>query len=143
MDPAWFLLYLFLLYESFIVFLLCLPMPSNSVRQVVILAVRSFTELKYVKYVTVGALLLNIFQFWNSWEYLSDPHPSLTAQAVIERLRKQRGAYIAGFGIFLCLVYNRLVHLQEQLHECREIIKESEKNQGKENVNVIKGVKAQ
>merc|ERR1719367_92837 len=104
-----------------------MPVPSNRVRACILACVRSGTAHPHVKTFAFLVLALDAWYFYDSMEYLWDPaeHMELGGrEEVIVRLRKQRGSYITGFGLFLCLIFNRLVQLQQQLYECRNVLKE-------------------
>merc|ERR1740122_301026 len=80
-------------------------------------AVSAITSITQVRYAAFAVLFLD------AW-YLYDKHVAQGGvEDVIQKLRKQRGAYITGYGMFLCLVFNRLVDLQSQIAKYREIMK--------------------
>ena len=68
-DPGWFLLFLLLIFESIVLVVLVLPMPSNSIRGgMLTLITKIWSTSNFVRYLTAGLLLLNAFYFFTSMQ---------------------------------------------------------------------------
>jgi len=161
MDPGWMLLYGFLLLECAVVMLLVLPVPNNFLRGLILKLVGKLTDNQGAMVFCGLVLLLDAWYFYDSMKYLYGEKSYREGTAIVDgkvvvtnpqteyiaRLRKERGAYISGFGIFLSLVFYRLVELQKQIFEYRKVIKAnkldktSSAKDAKENVSVAQPVK--
>eukprot|EP00754_Rhynchopus_humris_P000919 Rhum_TRINITY_DN10576_c0_g1::Rhum_TRINITY_DN10576_c0_g1_i1::g.39108::m.39108 len=128
MSPFLFLVFLYLLALSFLVAILCLPMPSNAVRGLVIRALPDLWKRSQpVRFFTFIMALINAYYFYESMSY-QDNYSNMTEgkQDHIRLFIEQRNAYLSGAGLFLTFTLYRLVELHSQLHDAREVVKGSE-----------------
>eukprot|EP01059_Diplonema_ambulator_P031847 TRINITY_DN598_c0_g1_i1.p1 TRINITY_DN598_c0_g1~~TRINITY_DN598_c0_g1_i1.p1 ORF type:complete len:158 (+),score=42.54 TRINITY_DN598_c0_g1_i1:68-475(+) len=123
MDPGWLILCFFLIIEVLLVTLLIFPMPSNTVRGVVLDGIRKVWKM-YPNIRTASAVImfLNIWYFWSAMQFIySDAAYNTENKEVrLKLFREERNAYLTGFGIFNFLVLYRLLDLHTQLHDARE-----------------------
>mmetsp|Transcript_12286 Transcript_12286/g.16084 ORF Transcript_12286/g.16084 Transcript_12286/m.16084 type:complete len:144 (-) Transcript_12286:236-667(-) len=137
MDPGWLVLFLFMMGEMTIAALLCLPMPNNAIRGHITGFVGGLWEKKPVQYIVYCALALDLLYFW----FVSDAllHPlydfgilnfavegGITCEAKQDLFYNERNAYLTGMSLFLFIIVNRLVDIQDKLHQARNRVKELE-----------------
>ena len=131
MDPGWFVLFCFMLFEAAIVLLLVMPMPSNQVRGAITAAITTVWDKNAaVRYVAFGLTIVNALYLWSVMDALLHPSFRLAlgymgAEALLScemralEFERERNAYITGISLFLFLVLRRLVDIQVKLHEAR------------------------
>eukprot|EP01061_Rhynchopus_euleeides_P010998 TRINITY_DN2056_c0_g2_i1.p2 TRINITY_DN2056_c0_g2~~TRINITY_DN2056_c0_g2_i1.p2 ORF type:complete len:133 (+),score=72.54 TRINITY_DN2056_c0_g2_i1:71-469(+) len=125
-DIGWTVMYIFLMLEVAIVAALILPMPSNTIRGFLIDSIRkAWTNFPYVQYTFALVLVLDVLMFSDSMNYIySNDH---SGHNKIEYFRHQQHAYLTGFSVGLFFVMNRLLDLNTQLYDARELMKRQEK----------------
>jgi hypothetical protein len=135
MDPGWLFLFLFFVVETFLVTLLVLPMPNNDVRGAITGWVTSLWDNRPVKITAYVMLALNVVYFW----FVSDAllHPlydfgllrnpfaegGWTCESKQNLFYNERNAYLTGMSIFMFVILNRLVDIQDKLHKARHVVK--------------------
>mmetsp|Transcript_11346 Transcript_11346/g.16671 ORF Transcript_11346/g.16671 Transcript_11346/m.16671 type:complete len:158 (-) Transcript_11346:121-594(-) len=133
MDPGWFVLFLFLIVEIILVTLLCLPVPSNDVRGAITTFVINIWENKQVQYFIYFILIMDVIYFYFVFHALLNPFYDLGILSPVEMgisceqkqdlFYNERNAYITGGSLFLFFILNRLVDIQEKLHQARKHVK--------------------
>ena len=138
MDPGWFVLFLFFMGEATVVTLLVLPMPNNRVRGAIRDFVAQLWEQKPIQYFVFAMLALDLFYFWFVFDALLHPlhdfgiwrNPAMeggiTCEAKQNLFYNERNAYLTGMSVFLFIVINRLVDIQDKLRAARNRVKELE-----------------
>ena len=135
MDPGWFFLFLFFLVEVLLVTLLCLPMPSNEIRGVIVRFIVNMWETRPVRITSLVMLGVNVIYFWFVCDALLHPlfdfgliqnpfaEGHLTCEAKQNLFWNERNAYLTGMSIFLFIVLNRMVDIQDKLFQARGEVK--------------------
>ena len=135
MDPGWFFLFLFFLVEVLLVTLLCLPMPSNEIRGVIVRFIVNMWETRPVRITSLVMLGVNVIYFWFVCDALLHPlfdfgliqnpfaEGHLTCEAKQNLFWNERNAYLTGMSIFLFIVLNRMVDIQDKLFQARGQVK--------------------
>jgi hypothetical protein len=136
LDPGWLVLSLFMLIEGFLVVLLILPMPSNSIRRILTTFVAGLWDSKPVQYFSIAFLILDAVYFYFVSHALLHPlydlgilspvDMSVSCELKQAMYREERNAFISGMGLFLFFVLNRLVDIQDKLHRFRQSHKDAE-----------------
>jgi len=124
----WSIVLLFIYFEIAWILLMLVPLPSNSVRG---LLVRLFKFLDSSKHVMLGVkitlalmslLFLDALRTINHLDEESNvKHHQLHVQ--LRLFRNQRNAYMSGFALFLMFVAWRLQHITMRFHETRADLK--------------------
>eukprot|EP01001_Neometanema_parovale_P000621 NODE_10691_length_580_cov_72.824945_g10414_i0.p1 GENE.NODE_10691_length_580_cov_72.824945_g10414_i0~~NODE_10691_length_580_cov_72.824945_g10414_i0.p1 ORF type:complete len:137 (+),score=13.99 NODE_10691_length_580_cov_72.824945_g10414_i0:63-473(+) len=124
----------FTCFEAIVVTVLVMPMPSNAVRGLVLKLFTAVWRSHGAVRVTLRAVwLVQLFCFLDCIRSMSWDTTETTPTGIgywLERnsqLRKERNAYITGFGLMLSLVGWRLIMMMDQLHTQRDIVKASKK----------------
>ena len=140
MDPGWLVLFAFTLVEGILVILLVLPMPSNNHRRAITDFVAGLWEAKYVQYTAISMLVIDAFYFYHVMGALLHPFYDMGILSPVDvglpcdlkagMFRNERNAYISGSGLFLFFVLNRLVDIQDKLHQYRDIVKSTTSGDG-------------
>ena len=139
MDPGWLVLFIFMVMEMQVATLLCLPMPNNTIRGHITKWVVSLWEMQPVRIFCFFMLALDIIYFWFVFDALLHPlydfgilnpaEGAITCEAKQNLFYNERNAYLTGMSLFLFIVINRLVDIQDKLHVARNSVKEMEKQQ--------------
>eukprot|EP00456_Euglypha_rotunda_P015334 TRINITY_DN1491_c0_g1_i3.p1 TRINITY_DN1491_c0_g1~~TRINITY_DN1491_c0_g1_i3.p1 ORF type:complete len:138 (-),score=0.18 TRINITY_DN1491_c0_g1_i3:24-437(-) len=126
-------LYVLLLIECCIIFLECLPLPSNVVRGYINAGITAvWDRSKYSRVLISAWWIINLLVFLESMhpQYHRDDTSAITVeQKMISQnrlLRNQRNAYISGFACFLMLVLYRIHKLQQEIFQLRSFQKKLE-----------------
>jgi len=140
MDPGWFILFLFLMTEIALITLLVMPMPSNDFRgQVTTFVSKLWHDNQILRYAVYAMLTLDVIYFWFVFDALLHPlydygflrnpvaETGISCEATKAMYANERSAYITGVSLFLFVVLNRLVDIQDKLHQARRIVKETGK----------------
>mmetsp|Transcript_8721 Transcript_8721/g.13450 ORF Transcript_8721/g.13450 Transcript_8721/m.13450 type:complete len:158 (-) Transcript_8721:205-678(-) len=149
MDPGWFLLFLFLIIEIILVTLLCLPMPSNDIRGTITSFVINIWDNKQVQYFVYFLLVVDVLYFYFVFNALLNPLYDIGILSPVEMgisceqkqdlFYNERNAYITGGSLFLFFVLNRLVDIQEKLHQTRKRVKSFSSDKLDDNVGDVGG----
>ena len=136
LDPGWLVLALFMLIEGFLVILMILPVPSNDARRFIRDMVAGLWDSKPIQYFSIAFLLLDAFYFWFVSHALLHPlydfgiltpiDMAPTCEVKQAMYREERNAFISGMGLFLFFVLNRLVDIQDKLHQARDAEKRAQ-----------------
>lgn len=137
MDPGWFFLFFFFIIELTLATLLCLPMPSNEVRGAIVSFIVKAWESRAVRITSLVMLLLNTVYFWFVCDALLHPlydfglirnpfaEGGLTCEQKQNFFYNERNAYLTGMSIFLFIILNRMVDIQDKLFQARGEVKRS------------------
>ncbi|KAL7558663.1 hypothetical protein ACA910_010038 [Epithemia clementina (nom. ined.)] len=140
MDPGWFVLFIFFMCEATVATLLVLPVPNNRVRGAIRDFVGNLWEQKPIQGFVFAMLALDLFYFWFVFDALLHPlhdfgiirNPAfeggITCEAKQNLFYNERNAYLTGMSMFLFIIINRLVDIQDKLHAARNRVKELEGN---------------
>eukprot|EP00775_Hariotina_reticulata_P007144 gene7144-7359_t len=127
-DPVWVLMTMYTILEVVIIALLVMPMPSNKVRGIIQGAVSQLWHTQeYVKRTSWVLLTLNSYYLYDALSNLITHNRiyAATCEAQGMTLFLQRNALICGGSVFLFFVMRRLLDIQGQLFEMRQLVKEA------------------
>ena len=136
MSLMWGFMFSILTVQVFIIVLLCMPLPSNTIRGRIVTGLQSLWRSSYkirtFTRVVMFVIALMFMDALRSAYTFAEQHHEGNQMAhndlmlQIQRFRNQRNAYITGFSLFLGGVIWRLMVLIAQLYECRETVKRTE-----------------
>ena len=119
----------FMVIELTLVFLLVLPVPSNNVRKILTDFIVGLWDVQAVQYFSIAFLVLDSIYFYFIMGALLHPLYDLGILSPIDMsptceikqamFREERNAFIAGMGLFLFFVLNRLVEINRKYHKMR------------------------
>lgn len=137
MDPGWLILFLFMITEVILVTLLVMPMPNNDLRGLLTRSVAKLWDNRFIKYTCYVLLVIDMFYFYFVFHALLHPlhdfgmirNPAIESGITCEQKQNwfynERNAYITGSSLFLFIVLNRLVQIQDKLHKTRQQVKQN------------------
>uniref|UniRef100_A0A7S0S5F4 BAP29/BAP31 transmembrane domain-containing protein n=1 Tax=Chlamydomonas leiostraca TaxID=1034604 RepID=A0A7S0S5F4_9CHLO len=126
-SPGWFIFTAFLFVEALVVIILVAPMPSNTIRGVVLDQLVKLNERKGVRYGCWAMVALSGLYFWDSVATLwSQPYWVLSCEQRELLFFTERNAYATGMSLLLFFVLRRLLEIQAQLFVARAQTKAAE-----------------
>lgn len=134
LDPVWLLMMLFTATEVLVVALLVAPMPSNKIRgRITSFLDKLWQQDKYVQRTCWVVLTLNCYYLVDAIKELSEHNKiygSATCESRAMALWLERNAWLCGFSVFLFFVMRRVLEIQGQLYETRDLVKKAASSGG-------------